>query len=378
MAFGDWISWAISNQGDKLIFFNFKNEIRFHRDQTGVRGKFFEPTNLPAHIAEFVDYLDATAAPPEKALRTFSGGICSPGNQAGKPLAKPRTLAGIKGYGGFRRPGADPELATFGLSSIKCNDAELRVAAIINDTLTDRPNARNLNAREKRAVAQIVADHFVPSPRHSWPGRSSSATSSPSIATVVPARPAKPELMWLTDRDELDKACAAPASTVDAVLNSAHITQVRRELGLASPHDRQREFTGGAARAADRMNYRIFLSFESVFPDADLPKIRQPNIFSQGFDYLFVSRRPTNDPAVDDDMSGRTVRLIDSKCDHDGLGLEGCPRCGAVGLPEAVVPREDLFSHSNVTLRGAHVAFSSDLTRYQIPEAELIRTKNKP
>lgn len=368
----DWELWAKSSEDKNVLHFNLDNERAFYR---GASGGPSASIDLPPHIREFRDYLAATADPPTEALRNFSK-RCSGASRAGPPLTKPRSLAGIKGYGSARRQMSTSETEALGLSSAECNDGRTRVENIIRDVKASRPVARDLSDDEKRSIGKIIREKFAPSRRVTAAARAATATPTLPGATVIPKPAPDPELMWVTCRDTLDKACSPPTDPTDTLLGSAHLTEIRRELGVFGAYDLEGDLPDDPASSMEHIGYRILLKFELKFEDStDLKEVRQPNMFSGGFEDLFVSRKPSSGA---DDMPGRTVRLVDMRCDHGGLDVERCARCGGVGLPEAVVPRRHAFDRGKPSLLAAHVAFSSDLRRYRPPTPAMIRQKNPP
>ena len=159
---------------------------------------------------------------------------------------------------------------------------------------------------------------------------------------------------------------------------------VNRALGLYGSHVPSSDIKGDASNpppapvtpsaetTLNQMLYRIAVRFEANFEPADLGEVRQPNLFSRGFDNLFVSRRPT----PSNDMPGKTVRLVDKICTCYPLGVDACPTCAMPGLPEAVTPRQHLFNQAELSMLGAHAVFQTDLDRYIPPQSHSIRAKN--
>jgi hypothetical protein len=379
LTFAAWIDWAQANEHTHLNFFNITNEIEQHHVSAGITPRAtFDRANLPAGIAAFADYLDTSTGTLDKALNDFSGAICTHANCAGAPVTNPRPLAGVKAYGGLK----SHERTALSLSSANCNDAELQVASIIADELRASPTPHNFPEATKQKIGSVVNAKFVPARSATRPAAASAAT--PVGGVTIPPTTVAQELMWVTCKSEFEADCPSPADPADPVQSSAYAAMINRALGLYGSHVPSSDIKGHisssrigppmppAITTRSQTVFRIAIRFEASFTDADLREVRQPNIFSRGFDNLFVSRRPISSS----DMPGRTVRLQDKGCSCYPSNVDTCLTCAMPSLPEAVTPREHLFKEGALTLLGAHAVFQSDLDRYIPPQPHTIRAKN--
>lgn len=379
LTFTAWIDWAQANEHTHLNYFNITSEIEQHHASTGITpGALFDRANLPAGIAAFADYLDTITGALDRALGDFSGTTCSPANCAGAPLTSPRALAGVKAYGSL----APDERTALSLSSAKCTDAETNVATIIAAELSSSPTAHNFPDTTKQAIGDVVSAKFSPSRASTRPAAASAGT--PAGGVTIPPTTVAQELMWITCKAEFDVDCPSPTDPTDHLQSSAYAAMINRGLGLYGSHVPSSDIKGDVASyrigppmpsaiaTHSQTLFRIAIRFEASFTSADLRDVRQPNLFSRGFDNLFVSRRPTSSS----DMPGRTVRLLDKNCSCYPSDVDVCPTCAMASLPEAVTPREHLFRQGTLSMLGAHAVYQSDLDRYIPPQPHTIRAKN--
>lgn len=337
-------------------------------------GALFDRANLPAGIAAFADYLDTNTGALDGALSDFSGAVCAHSNCASAPLTNPRPLAGIKAYGGL----TPHERIALSLSTANCNDAELQVASIIADELRASPTPHNFPEATKQMIGSVVNAKFVPARSATRPATASAATPVGGVA--IPPTTVAQELMWVTCKAEFEAECPSPADPADSLQSSAYAALINRALGLYGSHVPNSDIKGdtkyppkpSSQATLSQTLYRIAIRFEVSFKIADLGEVRQPNVFSRGFDNLFVSRRPTSS----NDMPGRTVRLQDKSCACYPSNVDACSTCAMPSLPEAVTPREHLFKQGTLSLLGAHAVYQSDLDRYIPPQPHTIRAKN--
>lgn len=381
MLYKDWLAWALKNEDLNLHYFNVKNEISFHNGRDVGQDELLHEDLWPPHIKEFADFLQGAGLAEIDAVTTFAR-RCTRASRAGASLLRRRPLVGVKSYGSGRHRLEPTELGALGLSSDDCDNAITKVESVISDAMVSLPLDLNFTEDEKKNIGAIVREGFISSPRTLYAARAHSATETQNAPDIIAPTAANskvnPDFIWVACRKALDVAAPPPTDRADALLSSAHITQVRRELGLHGGYDLDPDRHPDIDVTMTRLLYRTLVEFEVEFSEEDIGQVRQPNVFSGGFDYLFVSRRPAAGAAGDDDMPGHTVRLFDRLCDHDGGDVADCPRCGGMGLPEAVVPRGHVFSRGRLILRGAHVAYAADLGRYDAPDTSMIRLKNHP
>lgn len=181
-----------------------------------------------------------------------------------------------------------------------------------------------------------------------------------------PSSAGKDELAWITCQSALAGEMGKNPEDVRPAFASLYAAAYHRSMGL--PMTR----FYSALSAADRG----LLLYEIEVPPGELATVRQPNLFSGGNPKLFVTRPPPVPGG--DDMPGRTVRLIDTRCCPDSEhALRHCPSasCGREGLPEAVIPFSTI-GRATIDFRGVFILYPSEANHYRIPSCDLIRANN--
>lgn len=389
MNFLDWLRWAWRSRGNNLIFFNAKNELRV----SGWPGLFAPLAALPTHYADFAGYLRrARHGGYADSLRRFEAArrkmhTGSPA-YSGPPILRSREFVGIKALAGFeRRREHIAHASKLGLSASNCKSARVAADQLLRSAATRGVLPRDLDDDEKQQVADAIEKWIAPTPIAISPVAAASTPAHadrPKISFAPAAsRPSKDySPIWLTCKISWDAERAALPNTADALQKSGYVAGLRCALGLFSAYDHAPDIIEAHDRYGRAIpptfRYRCLLTFSATFNASDFPHVTQPNLFSVGFDDLFVSRR-TADPArrnAGEDVSGRTVRLVDNRCRHGGRAVDTCARCGTAGLPEVVTPKAVLFDRADVQFLKAYGAFSQDLRRYSKPSCDAIRSKN--
>jgi hypothetical protein len=183
--------------------------------------------------------------------------------------------------------------------------------------------------------------------------------------TGPPGTPTSDALAWVTCQKALTNEMGEQPESIGPAYASLYAAAYHGSMGLPMSN-----FIGKLVGPD-----RALLLYDIEFPDIALNMVRQPNMFSGGNAKLFVTRDPSLSGS--DDMPGRTVRLIDTECCDDDNAAMKCPagKCGAVGLPEAVVPFSEI-GRATISLRGVFVLYPKEARRYAVPNCELVRAKN--
>ncbi len=371
MTFRDWFGQAYPDRHNNLFFFNALNEVDFEDLlDRGERRARLDSADIPDRFREFDNYLRQNPGGDCSDLLYDFFAECGEETRAGASIADQEGLLGIKGFGGFSADHDEVELSALDLSRNDCSAAIEAVNSKIRDLRESRPDQDQVLDEEKEEINRLIQKGFRTNQRWQREERSQFATFELDDHTDIAPTALSDEFVWLTREAALNEECTDPTDTTHGLLRSGYIAKVRNELGIYHASDGDGDM-GGA------IQYRIFIKMSAAFNSEDLGSVRQPTIFSRGFDDVFVSRMPAELRDGDiDQIPGRTVRMVDTQCDHGGGELEDCDTCGTEGLPEVVVPRAHFFEKGQLENAGAYVAFASDLRRYTVPSPRVIRQKN--
>ncbi len=190
---------------------------------------------------------------------------------------------------------------------------------------------------------------------------------------------------WITSKKALQDELGKLGESAGPLERSGFAAGLKCALGLHSGYPSERapdqSFADSPAPPDEPISpmsrFRVlFLLDVELSPSVSAPPT-QPNIFSEGYENLFVARPGPSDmdTSGEDSMRGRTVRLRNVRRHSHG---DEC-MCGAPGLPEAVMPTqlaiEEAGKGKDAIGSECLVAFADDLI-YDLPDCEMIRNKN--
>lgn len=369
--------------------------------QSGILTEAYEGSGLVDAYTRFDKFLHSAVPSytcPQRALRSFYQ------KEIQLVDAGAKDFDDIGAFVGRKTEGVDKFLALkplkfledhmekFGLEAVSARDIAVEISSAVRsdpDSYTKRP-VGNLRASAKRRVDEKLAKMVKDATTHSTHTALMASRSGSALGTTFDPDP--PELsndpIWLTSKQAvLDELGDVPEKTADALIKSAFAAGMKECLGLHnksendSDHKRSEALPPRDPSDPDDKGMKEFEAYASFaisfLLEVDLAtkeQPRQPCIFSDGYNHLFVTRPVSLDPASIpvDGMAGRTVRLRDKRCAGRRHGAH-CA-CGDVGLPESVLPTAVALKDGAEPAMYS-VVFASDL-RFEPPDPDMIREKN--
>jgi hypothetical protein len=175
-------------------------------------------------------------------------------------------------------------------------------------------------------------------------------------------------IAWLTSKGALTTELNDNPSESDALAASALYYEMKCALGLGPDPGEDQE-----SLLPRQRTFQAFLLYDVDFEEHHLPMVKQPNLFSEGTAWLFVSRPPISEG--DKAIPGQTVRLSRTDCCMTPDEMLVCQQCGSPGLPEVVVP-QSVVNSATLTFANVFVAIPQLMKRYRSPPRHVIETKN--
>ncbi|MDC1198829.1 hypothetical protein N8071_00435 [bacterium] len=380
MLYSDWLDQTRTAEDKHLIYYNFSN-----LDGGRLDGGLDLPAFRDARD-RFVNFLgaDVSVDPPEKLLKRFcEDEITNLGAAAaayaGIKIPDEERFCAVKSIRSFENNPAAIGLPTLNVREL--GKAYHRAAAKVDVTTFSDRGDQMFTSNFKREVKRQIDIRLDQARRREAHARVRAGRhrSAGGIAVSGAAYHNKFPL-WLTKKSALDAMTRSLPADATVEERSGHYAGLRCELGLFHPSDENsdREFSIGPREARnffDLQPNRIAVQLTINIPAAAAVRPTQPTVFSMGFDHLFVARGAvTSTGASSEPMAGKTVKLADKSCSTHGATCE----CGMPGLPEAVIPTEEIFTVATgltVDIESIDPIFSEDL-RYEPPECDMIRMKN--
>lgn len=287
----------------------------------------------------------------------------------------------------------EDHMEKFGLEAVSARDIAVEMSNTVrnySDSFLQKPSG-NLRANAKRRINDKLSEIIKEASNSTAYTATMVARSGAPLGAIF--EPSSLEFsndpIWLTSKKSVihSEAGPVPGEDADVLIKSAYAAGLKECLGLHNPSenltDRQRAKPVPPRNPADpndlgMSDFEAFASFAISFlleiDLSDSEKPCQPCIFSDGYNHLFVSRAVGTGPmsTPEDSMAGRTVKLRDQRCSGRQHG-DHC-QCGAIGLPEAVLPTTLALRYGAKPVMYS-VVFANDL-HFVPPEPDMIRKKN--
>lgn len=367
----EWRKAAKNEEDEHLLAFNYDRYMDGSLQATWVAD------GLPDAFERFNNHLAATDPSyvcPIAALEAFANEEVE--RLADNVAARTETAAfvGVEATGSSRFVALkslhflSDNMASVGLGDFIIGDLVNAVGRVVGSTrFKQRPLDQSyVDTKRKidKVITAFINSPIVPAGEDTDLANRTGASGGNAISIQPVSFGSNP--VWLTCEDSLPLSSAGevPEQEYDVTIRSAYSAGMKEALGLWS------EFEGGTdSQRFGRENIENTLRYGIVFLLAVNLEDRmpvQPSIFSLGTPELFVAR--PSEP--NRHLNGRTVHLQRTACNpHD----HSCG-CGSPGLPEAVLPAEEVMRVGAKVMYHAFV-FGEDLP-FAYPDQKMIRSKN--
>lgn len=356
----NWLTNAESKSDVSLIAFNFRNcygpdKSQWQDDILGRFNEFLGNRKDEDFVTSLSNFSKFELRRPPQEAAAYSG----------RPVKSVSEFRALKPLAAYNYYGLDIGLPKLDLTALH-DRLNHEISSVEEHERFDRKD--QFTNTVKSRLFNVLKQHISQAKEQLDPRRGESTGDDEGSLIHVSSRPTGP--IWLTVPDEIYDGPSDDAHKTEAVAISLLAAGLKSVLGLDSGRDSERYTDRAAYEDGSAFKYRILVFLSVALGNSNQLQPTQPNIFSDGYHYLFTYRSEENITGVCD-MPGQTVRLSNKKCNDHG---DSC-LCGAPGVPEAIAPQEEIYKDASVSVIWAGIVFGEHLT-LKPAECEMIRKKN--